>query len=143
MHTYKQKPTARIVPVGTFPSPAKTSSLKIYQERYNGFIRGAWAWNVDNSTIRGIKPRGGAFSRVPGAVLRGYVPYGGYISSPVSLMRKIRLKVMVNSGTFHYSVCGVAGFNFTVNRYREIGNRAIPDVMIAFAMPLKITAMLQ
>jgi hypothetical protein len=48
---------------------------------------------------------------------------------------------MINPGTFHYPVCGMAGFNLTINRYREIGNRTIPDVMIPFAVPLKITAM--
>jgi hypothetical protein len=64
------------VPVGTFPSPAKTSSLRIHQKRYSVLIQGAWMLNVERgkNTIRGRKPRGGAFSCVLGAVLRGSVP---------------------------------------------------------------------
>jgi hypothetical protein len=50
---------------------------------------------------------------------------------------------MIYPCTVHYPVCGMAGFDLTINRYREIGNRAIPDVMIAFAMPLKIATIFQ
>jgi hypothetical protein len=41
-------------------------------------------------------------------------------------------KVMIYPRTFHYPVCGMAGFDLVINRYREIGNRTVPDVMIAF-----------
>jgi hypothetical protein len=52
-----------------------------------------------------------------------------HISSPVSL------KMMLDSGSFHYGISNMTGFNLTVYGYRQIGYRAVPDVMIAFAMP--------
>ena len=41
---------------------------------------------------------------------------------------------MVNSALFHDGVCGMTGFNFTVNRDIGVGNRAEPDVVIAFSV---------
>jgi hypothetical protein len=50
----------------------------------------------------------------------------------------VRLKMIINAGPLHYSVSGVTGFDLAINSYWEIGDRAVPDVMVAFAVPLKI-----
>jgi hypothetical protein len=52
---------------------------------------------------------------------------------------QVSLKVMVYSGSFHYAIGNMADFNFTVYSYRQVGYRTEPNVMIALAMPHKIT----
>jgi hypothetical protein len=49
-------------------------------------------------------------------------------------------KVIINTDLLHYPIGYMAGVFLTVYGYREIGNRAIPNIMIAFAMPQKRTA---
>jgi hypothetical protein len=43
--------------------------------------------------------------------------------------------MMFDSGSLHNCIGNMAGFYFTVYRYREVGNRAVPDVMITFTSP--------
>jgi hypothetical protein len=62
----------------------------------------------------------------------------GYISSPVSFRVNSASKMII--GPFHYLIGYMAGVYLTVYGYREIGNRAIPNIMIALAMPLESTS---
>jgi hypothetical protein len=59
---------------------------------------------------------------------------------PVSFRVNSASKMIVNTGPFHYPIGYMAGVYLTVYGYREIGNRAIPNIMIALAMPLKSTS---
>ena len=49
------------------------------------------------------------------------------------------LKVVIDARSFHYCIGNMTGFYFPINSYRQIGYRAIPDVMIALAVPDKNT----
>jgi hypothetical protein len=42
--------------------------------------------------------------------------------------------MVFNPCPFHYTIGGMARFYFTIDSYGKIGYRAVPNVMIAFAM---------
>ena len=50
------------------------------------------------------------------------------------------LKAVINTRPFHYVIGNMAGFYFPIYSYRQIGYRAVPDVMITLAVPHKSTA---
>ena len=44
------------------------------------------------------------------------------------------MKTVCDAALFHDHVCGVARFNFTVYCDMAFGERAVPDIMVAFPM---------
>ena len=47
---------------------------------------------------------------------------------------------MINTALFHYSVCSVSRFYLAVYRNISVRNRAVPNIMVALAVPNEITA---
>ena len=47
---------------------------------------------------------------------------------------------MVDPALFHDGVCSEAGFNFGIDREVRVGDRAVPDIVIALAAADKTTA---
>jgi hypothetical protein len=45
--------------------------------------------------------------------------------------------MIINTGPFHYPVGDMAGVYFAIYGYGEFGDRAIPNIMIALAVPLE------
>jgi hypothetical protein len=43
--------------------------------------------------------------------------------------------MVVDARPFHYAIGYMAGFSFPVYGYRQIGYRAVPDVVITLAAP--------
>ena len=63
------------------------------------------------------------------------------MKAPASIALWIELlKVVVDARPFHYAIGNMAGFYFPVYGYRQVGYRAVLDVVIALAVPHKITA---
>ena len=86
---------------------------------------------------KGLLVHPGAFYKASGRSKKGIFIMAwflGYISSPVLL------KVMFYTCPFHYAIGNMADADFSVYSYRQIGYRAIPDIMIAFAMPYQVAA---
>jgi hypothetical protein len=50
--------------------------------------------------------------------------------------------MIVNAGPFHYPIGNMAGINLAIDGNWEFCNRAKPNVVIAFSVPIKVTAML-
>jgi hypothetical protein len=58
----------------------------------------------------------------------------------INLLESWELEMILNAGLFHYLVCHVPGFYFTIDWKRVIIYRAKPHIVIAFAVPLKIAS---
>jgi NO-binding membrane sensor protein with MHYT domain len=54
-----------------------------------------------------------------------------------------KLKMKVYTSLLHYAICNMADTNFPVYSKIPVGNRTVPNIMVAFAVPHKITFMLQ
>jgi hypothetical protein len=52
-----------------------------------------------------------------------------------------RLEPMRNAALLQHLIGGVAGFDFPVNRHMCVGYGAVPNVVVALAMPHEMTAM--
>ena len=46
---------------------------------------------------------------------------------------RFSLKLMIDSGLFHYRICCMTRFNSCINSHISFGNRTIPNVVISFS----------
>lgn len=51
-------------------------------------------------------------------------------------------KTKINAALFHDGICRMTGFDFGVDRYTVLCDWAIPNIVIALAMPQKSAAIL-
>lgn len=46
-----------------------------------------------------------------------------------------RLKLIADTALLQNSICGMPGFDFCINSHVPVGNRAVPNIMVAFPTP--------